>query len=194
MLSSCYKMIFGLLTKPDTNHLIPIHVVSADQKGTLRKKACQWSNCTYSWAGNVSKDPSGRSHRYGPETQSLQIGYPEVSFHWQKNAAVAAGLGVSDVAQVPAGITPSRRHGEHFWRVLGREGAPPCSFGMTLVQCQATAGSPVAREVQQRIPCGKWKLQPTRLLKMIYAAKLWWLRQLSPKTVSNSSSFRIFNY
>lgn len=37
-------------------------------------------------------------------------------------------------------------------------------------------------------------LQPARLLKIKYAAKPRWLGQLSPKTVSNSSSFRIFNY
>lgn len=35
MLSSCYKIIFGLLTKHATNHLITIDVVSIDQKGTM---------------------------------------------------------------------------------------------------------------------------------------------------------------
>lgn len=142
MLSSCYKIIFGLLTKPATNHLITIHVVSIDQKGTTWNKACQWCNCTYGWAGNGSKDTFGRSHRYGPETQSLQICSAELSFHGQKNTAVTAGLGPSDVPQVPAGETPSRRQGKHLWRALGGEGDPPCSSEMTLEQGQGTAALP----------------------------------------------------
>lgn len=144
-----------------TCYLITIHVVSIDQKGASRNKACQWCNCTYGWAENGSKDTFGRSHRYGPGTQSLQIWYPEVSFHWQKNAAITAGLGVSDVAQVPAGIIHSRRQGKH-WE---SEGAPPCSFEMPLGQCQGTAGSPVAWEVEQRIPRGKWETAANKTFK-----------------------------
>lgn len=192
MPSSSYKIIFGLLTKPATNHLLTIHVVSVDQKGATWNKACQWCNCTYGWAGNGSKDTSGRSHRYGPESQSLQICYPELSFLWQNTVAVA-GLGLSDVAEVPAGTTPSRKQGKHLWRALGSQGDPPCSSGMALEQCLGTAGSPMVREEEQRIPRGKWETAARRLLKITHAAKPRWLRQLSPKTVSNSSSFRIFN-
>lgn len=158
-------MIFGLLTKPATSHLITIYVVCIDQKGTFRNKACQWCNCTYGWAENGSKDTCGRSHRYGPETQSLQTWCPEVSFHWQKNTVVTAGLGVSDVAQVPAGIIHSRSQGKHFWRALGSEGIPPCSFEMTLVQCQGTAGSPAVREAEQRIPRGKRETAANKTFK-----------------------------
>lgn len=85
------------------------------------------------------------------------------SFH--KNTVVTAGLGVSDVAQVPAGIIHSRSQGKHFWRALGSEGIPPCSFEMTLVQCQGTAGSPVVREVEQRILCGKRETAANKTFK-----------------------------
>lgn len=73
---------------------------------------------------------------------SLQICSAELSFHGQKNTAVTAGLGPSDVVQVPAGETPSRRQGKHLWRALGSKGDPPCSFEMTLEQCQGTAALP----------------------------------------------------
>lgn len=178
MLSSCYKIIFGLLTKHATNHLITIDVVSIDQKGTMWNKACPWCNCTYGWAGNGSKGTSGRSHRYGSETQSLQICHPELFFHGQKNTAVTAGLGLLDVAQVPAGETPSRRQGKHLWRALGSEGDPPCSSEMTLEQGQGTAGSPVVREQEQRIPRGKGETAASKTSKDNTWAKPWWLRQL----------------
>lgn len=45
----CYKMIFGLLTKPATNDLITTHIVF-HQKDTLGNKAHQQCNYTYCWA------------------------------------------------------------------------------------------------------------------------------------------------
>lgn len=179
MLSSCYKMIFGLLTKPATWSLFFI-----DQKGTSRNKACQWCNCTYGWAENGSKDTFGRSHQedmgQGPSPSRSDI---QVSFHWQKNAAVAAGLGVSDVAQVLAGIIHSRRQGKH-WE---SEGAPPCSFEMPLGQCQGTADSPVAWEVEQRIPRGKWETAANKTFKDNICCKT-----PTVKTIKSQDCFKQF--